>query len=284
MIRIVTDSSSALPPEFIQQHNLSVVPLTIQWGDETFAEGAGLSNRDFFRRLASADVFPTTSQPAVADFERAYRHILQEEPAAEILVLTVSSKLSGTHHTALTAATRLPEARINVFDSLSVAMGVGLMVMAAVRLAQTDRTLPEILSQLRYLRDHLPIFLTVDDLNYLKRGGRIGAAAAFLGTVLNTKPILTLEAGEIQPVARVRGQKNAIHQLFTELERQLPAPNHPVQAGVMHAGAEEAARQLGRMIQERFNITYFFLFEIGPALGTHVGPGTIGTGFCPHLA
>jgi DegV family protein with EDD domain len=283
MVRVVTDSSSSLPPEFIQQHNIKVVPLKIQLGDETFAEGPGINIRDFFQRVAASKAFPGTSQPALADFEQAYRQILLKEPTADILVLTVTSKLSGTYNTALAAAAQFPQASIMVFDTLSVAMGVGLMVMTATRLADEGWNLPDIISQLDYIRQNLPIFLTVADLEFLRRGGRIGTAAAFLGGLLDTKPILTLTDGEICPVARVRGKKKALHRLFTELEQRLPSPDYPVQAGVMHAAAADEAHQLGQMIRNHFNVTYFFVFEVGPALGAHVGPGMVGTGFCPEI-
>ena len=281
MFRLVTDSSSYLPQEFIEQYNIITVPLKVQFGGETFAEGTGLSNREFFNRIAAADDFPTTSQPSVGDFAQAYQQILMSDPSAEILVLTVSSKLSGTHHSAMTAVAQLSEASITVFDTLSVAMGVGLMVMAAARMIAEGKDLPDILARLTHIRHNLPIFLTVDTLEYLRRGGRIGAAAAFLGTLLDTKPILAVQDGEIRPVGRVRGRKKALRRLFDELERKLPTPDQPVQAGVMHAAAEDEALKLGEMIRERFNVTYFFVFELGPALGAHVGPGTIGTGFCP---
>jgi len=284
MIRLVTDSSSYLPQEFIEQYNITIVPLKVQLGGETFTEGTGLSNREFFNRMAArvaaTDEFPTTSQPSVGDFKQAYRQILVGDPSAEILVLTVSSKLSGTHSSAMMAAAQLPDAGITVFDTLSVAMGVGLMVMTAARMMVAGQKLPAILTRLTQIRSNLPIFLLVDTLEYLKRGGRIGAATAFLGTLLDTKPILAVEEGEIRPVGRVRGKKKAVRRLFDELERKLPVPDRPVQAGVMHAAAEDEAQKLGELIRERFNVTYFFVFELGPVLGTHVGPGTIGTGFC----
>lgn len=281
MIRLVTDSSSYLPQEFIEQYNITIVPLKVQLGDETFTEGTGLSNREFFNRLAVSNEFPSTSQPSVGDFKQAYQKILIDDPSAEILVLTVSSRLSGTYGSAMTAAAQLPNTNITVLNTLSVAMGVGLMVMAAARMIVEGESLSNILIRLTQMRQSLPIFLTVDTLEYLKRGGRIGTAAAFLGTLLDTKPILTVQDGEINPVGRVRGKKKAVRCLFDELARKLPAPDHPVQAGVMHAAAEDEAQKLGEVIRERFNVTYFFVFELGPVLGAHVGPGTIGAGFCP---
>lgn len=282
MIRLVTDSSSYLPPEFIDQYKIAIVPLKVQLGGETFAEGTYADNRAFFDRLIATQDFPTTSQPSVTDFELAYRQIVVDDSTIDILVLTVSSKLSGTHNSAVTASKKFSQTNITVFDTLSVAMGVGLMVMAAARMIEEGKSLPDILTRLGHMRQNIPIFLTVDTLEYLKQGGRIGAAAAFLGTLLNTKPILSVEDGVICPVGRVRGRKKAIRRLFEDLERKLPSPHYPVQAGVMHVAAEDEAQKLGEMIWERFNVTYFFVFELGPALTAHVGPGTIGAGFCPE--
>jgi DegV family protein with EDD domain len=282
MKKFVTDSTGYLPPEFIKKYDISVVPLKVQFGHETYDEITGISNRDFYQRLTTTHEFPTTSQPSAGEFKDAYQKILSQDPGAEILVLTISSKLSGSYNSAATAAEQLSEADITVFDSLSAAMGLGLMVMAAGKMAADGQGMTEIITRLEQMRRETVIVLVVDTLEYLKRGGRIGAAAAFLGTLLNTKPILTVVEGEIRPLDRVRTKKKAIDRLFTELKRQLPRPDQPIQAGVMHVVAEAEAEKLASMIQEHFNVTYFFVSELGPVIGAHVGPGAIGVGFCPE--
>jgi DegV family protein with EDD domain len=282
MIRIVTDSTGYLPPEFTKKYDISVVPLKVQFGHETYNEITGISNRDFYQRLITTQDFPTTSQPSAGEFKDAYQKILSQDPNAEILVLTISSKLSGSYYSAAAAAQQLSEARITVFDSLSAAMGLGLMVMAGVKMAANGQSISEIMARLEQMRRETVIVLVVDTLEYLKRGGRIGAAAAFLGTLLNTKPILTVVEGEIQPLDRVRTKKKAIDRLFIELKRQLPRPDQKIQAGVMHVVAEAEAERLASIIQEHFNVTYCFISELGPVVGAHVGPGAVGVGFCPE--
>ena len=215
-------------------------------------------------------------------FRDAYYNILTNQSSTEILVLTISSKLSGTFNAALTAATQIPQARIFVFDTLSAAMGVGLMVMAAAKMVALEASLNEVIDRMEQMRQELAIFLVVDTLEYLKRGGRIGAATAFLGTLLDTKPILTIMDGEIKPLDRVRTKKKAVKRLFYELEQRLPATGRPVQAGVMHVAAPGEAEELGQMIKENFNLTHFFNLELGPVIGAHVGPGTLGAGLCPE--
>lgn len=234
MIKVVTDSTAYIPADLAQQYGIAVVPLKVHFGQETYDEITGLSNQAFYHRLTNSPVFPTTSQPSVGQFKQTYQTILNQDPVADILVLTISSKLSGTYQAALTAAEQLPSARITVFDSLSAAMGLGLMAITAVELGLAGRTQAEILSRLEQMRRDTSIVLVVDTLEYLRRGGRIGAAAAFLGTLLNAKPVLAVVEGKILPLDRVRSKKKALERLLVELESKLPQPAHPVQAGVMH--------------------------------------------------
>lgn len=282
MIRIVTDSTGYLPSDIIDSYGISVVPLKVQFGSETYDEITGISNRDFYQRLTTTRDFPTTSQPSAGEFKEAYQKILTQHPDAEILVPTVSSKFSGTYNSARSAAEQLPTAKIVVFDTRSAAMGLGLMVMAAAKMAAEDQPMAVIKARLEQMRRETSIVLVVDNLEYLKRGGRIGAAAAFLGTLLNTKPILAVVDGEVQPLDRVRTKKKAINRLFAELDQKLSHPAQPIQAGVMHVATETEAQELAEMIQSRFNITYFFISELGPVVGAHVGPGTLGVGLCPE--
>lgn len=282
MIRVVTDSTSYLPVGVIQAYNIPVVPLKVQFGAETYDEITGISNKDFYRRLTTTQDFPTTSQPAVGDFKAVCQKILAGNPETQILILTVSGRFSGTYSSAVTAAEQLPEANITVFDTLSVAMGLGLMTMTAAQMAAEGHSLADIIPRLERMRDETNIFLVVDTLEYLKRGGRIGAAAAFLGNLLNTKPILAVDDGQVQPLDRVRTKKKAIDRLFAELNHKLPNPDQPIQAGVMHVAAEAEAKILSDRVCDHFNVTYHYISELGPVVGAHVGPGTIGVGFCPQ--
>jgi DegV family protein with EDD domain len=282
MLRVVTDSTCYIPPELIARYNISLVPLKVQVGRETFNELEVTSNRDFYRQMATSKIFPTTSQPATGEFKKTYQKILNDQPTAEILVLTVSSKLSGTYNAALTAARALPAANITVFDSLSVAMGLGIMVLTAAEMAAQDLSLTRIMARLAQMKREVTIFLFVDNLDYLKRGGRIGAASAFLGTLLKTKPILTIKEGKIEFVAQVRTKEKAIDRLITELERRLSYPDQPVQAGVMHVMANVHMAAVAGTLRDRFNLTRLFTLELGPVIGIHLGPGAVGAGICPE--
>jgi DegV family protein with EDD domain len=198
-------------------------------------------------------------------------------------VLTVSSKLSGTYQVAQAAATQLSNKNITIVDTRSVALGLGLMAVTAAEMAAANHPLSEILERLEQMRRGLTIVLMVNSLEHLKRGGRIGSASAFLGTVLQTKPILAIADGQIKPVSRVRTKKRAMERLVMELASKLPAPNQPVQAGVMHGADPLAMERLVEMMRGQFNITRLFTAEFGPVTGVHLGPGALGAGICPDF-
>lgn len=280
MIRIVTDTTGYLPADILEKYHIPLVPLKVQFGQESYDEVVGISNRDFYRRLTASAEFPTTSQPAAGEFAAVYQQILAETPQAEILTLALSSGLSGTYNSALVAAEQFPQANITVFDTLSTVTGLGLMVLNTAEMVEQGQSLAAILDRLAYMRDNTHIIFMVDSLEHLRRGGRINTAAAFLGTLLHTKPILALVQGKIEPVDRVRTKKKALDRLFAILEQQLPRPDYPVQAGVMHIGAEADMISLSQRMRDCFQITRLFNLEIGPVIGAHVGPGTLGAGFC----
>jgi DegV family protein with EDD domain len=280
MISVVTDSTSYIPPELARQHQITVVPLKVLFGVEVYDEITGLSNADFYRRLTTATDFPTTSQPAIGDFKEVYQQFLRQDPTTQILVLTISAKLSGTYNSAVAAAEQLPEADIVIFDSLSAAMGLGLMAITAAEMAAAGHDLGQILLRLEQMRRDTSIVLVVDTLEYLKRGGRIGPAAAFLGTLLNTKPILAVVEGKLQPLDRVRTKKRALARLFSELHGKLVDPHQSVQAGVMHIAAEAEMASMVAMMTDQFNITRLYTSELGPVVGAHLGPGALGVGIC----
>lgn len=281
MIRVVTDSTGYVPARLVNTYDIRVVPLKVQFGQESLAETEALSHQQFFERLAAGSDRPTSSQPAVGEFKQTYRHILDETADAEILVITVSSKLSGTYNAALNAARQLAPAKITVFDTLSAAMGSGLLAITAAEMANQHRSLTDILDRLAQMRREMRLVLMVDNLTYLKQGGRIGAGAALIGTILDTKPILGIVAGQIKVIDRIRTKKKALHRLWQLLDQELVYPRQPVQAGVMHAAAPEEMNTLAGMLEEHFNITRLFKAEFGPVISLHLGPGAVGAGICP---
>lgn len=282
MIKIITDSTSGLTQEFLSERNITMVPLKVNFGDdESYPEIIGISNEDFYHRLTTEDIIPFTSQPSAGEFKTAFEEAATN-PDDEILTITISGKLSGTIASAETAKTMLPHLNITLFDSLSTALGLGFMVATASDMALAGQSMDKILSRLEQMRRDMKIFFVVDTLEYLHKGGRIGGASAFLGSLLNIKPILTIDNGLIEPFDKVRTKKKAIARIVELLQESVPSVDHPSQLGIMHAAAHEEFPALQAQAMKPFsNIYRSIISEIGPVLGTHGGPGLLGAGICP---
>ena len=281
MIKIITDSTCALSPDFLAERSIELVHLKVNFGKtESYDELTGITNAEFYHRLSTENVFPTTSQPSIGEFKSAYERVAQ--PGDEILVITLSGKLSGTNSAAQTAAKMLPDLSITVFDSLSVALGLGLMVATASDMAREGASMGDILSRLEQMRRDARLYFIVDTLEYLHKGGRIGGAAAFFGGILNIKPILTFVDGKIEAADKVRSKRKAIARILDLLAQAIPDTNQPVQIGVMHSAAEAEMEPMKEKILSLFpNATRIIVGEISPVLGSHGGPGLLGAGIIP---
>jgi DegV family protein with EDD domain len=276
-IRIVTDSTAYLTPEYIQQHQIRVAPLKVVFGGQAYKEGIELSHGDFYRRLKAEAQLPSTSQPSVGEFQAIYSELVAQ--GHEILSIHLSGKLSGTVESARSAAALLPAARIHVVDSLTTALGLELVVRRAVVAAEEGRDVEYILVKLDQMVQDLGLFFVVDTLKYMEKGGRIGGARALLGTLLKIKPILKLNRGEVEVIATVRTKRRAVVALVDQLA--LTAGGRRVHAIVGHAEAPEEMAELARMMRERLDCVDLFPAQIGPVIGTHAGPGVLGAAICP---
>jgi DegV family protein with EDD domain len=275
-VKIVTDSTAYLPAELIARYGIRVVPLKVLFGPEAYAEGVDISNGEFYGKLMEASTLPTTSQPSVGDFLQVYGEADRE--AVPILSIHISSKLSATFSTALTAKSELPQSQIEIVDSLSTSMGLGMIVLAAARAADEGQPLSQIRASCEKLIRSMNVFFMVDTLEYLHKGGRIGGAAALLGTVLRIKPLLYLKEGQIEVLAKVRTKRRALKRLLELVEKRVPEGTS-VHTAVIHAQAAEEASALAKEIRARFNCAEMYLSELGPVIGTHVGPRAIGLAF-----
>jgi DegV family protein with EDD domain len=280
MIKVVTDSTSYLSPEDRHKFGIRTVPLNVHFGEEqTYQEGVTLNNDQFYTLLAQSPELPTTSQPSPGQFLEVFSELV--DAGHEVLCIVLSSKLSGTYQSALDAKQALPGAPVAVFDSLSAAAPLGLMVLTAAEMAIDGRAMDEIIARLEQMRRDMKVYFVVDTLEYLQKGGRIGAAAAFLGTLLKVKPILILDEGVVKPLDKVRTKRKALEHLLSELESHV-VPGQPVQAIAMHAQAQQEACDLEAEIRRRFNCQRTLFGEIGPVVGTHTGPGLLGAAICPE--
>jgi DegV family protein with EDD domain len=273
MIKVVTDSTSDLPPGLAQQHDIRVVPLRVIFGRESYRDGVDLSNEQFYAMLREAPELPTTSQPPPADFAQVFEELI--EAGHEVVVITISSGLSGTYLSACQAQEKLPGARITVIDSFTSAMALGMIVVQTALAGAEGKPYDEVVALARRLVDENRLFFMVDTLEYLQRGGRIGRAAAFIGTLLDVKPILTVEDGMVSAVDRVRTKKKGMGRLLDLIEQHF-GTEIPLSVAVIHAQSPEESRHLGELARNRFRCSKFYFSEAGAVIGTHVGPGCLG--------
>ena len=269
---IVLDSTADLPDAAERFPNWRVVPLYVRFGDESLRDGVDIESSEFYERLRGSNVFPTTSQPTPGDFLACYGELAAYE---RILSLHVSARVSGTFASAEAAAADLGDGRVRPIDTETASASIAMLALAIQRRLDRGTTDEEIDALVeRYLRARGLLF-TVDTLEFLQRGGRIGKAAAFAGTLLHVKPILSIQEGEVEPVKRVRGERKAFAELAAVLEtetRDEPA----YRLAVAHAAAPERAAELEALVRERRpHAELELVVMLGAVIGAHAGPGTL---------
>lgn len=275
-IKIVTDSTADLPIEYVKDNNIEVVPLYVNFPGATYRDGVDLKPKDFYTLLQnSKDVLPKTSTPTRQDFTDTYKRILDE--GCEIISIHISSGLSSTFSIAQTAAKSISD-RIRVFDSKSISLGIGLQVMETVDMLKQGLHLDEIMHSLQDLRQRTEVLFSIDTLEYLQKGGRIGKVSSLLGSILNIKPVVRVEDGIYVPLDKVRNQKQAIKKMVDYMEQVL-GDLPPRYVAVAHGAAEEAAHCLKELVENTLGKKIVCLQETGPVIGVHTGPGTLGLTF-----
>ncbi len=270
-VRIVTDSTADLPEEVVKSLGITVVPLLVHIGDETFEDGVTISTDGFYNLLTTGDVFPKTSAPSSGMFIEAYQRLAQETD--EIVSIHMSTRLSATHAAALVARDGIDSpTRIEVIDSLSASMGLGLLVIQAAAMARDGAGLNEIVSVTESCIPRTQFFGVLDTLEYLHRGGRLGHAASFLGSMLRLKPILCLRDGVAYPVERVRGREQAIDRLC-EMVGSQGAIRH---LAVGYTTGERDMESLVERLTQFFPDDQIVRTRAGATMGTYLGPGALG--------
>ena len=277
-IAVVTDSTAYIPEEALDGLSIPVIPLWLIWGDEHFRDGVDIDPPTFYRRLQKAKTLPTTSQPSAGEFVEFFRRVAAESNTDTIVGVYISSGLSGTIPSAEIAKAQLPELNITTIDSLGASMSLGFVALAAARAATTGKPLNEVIAAAEEVRDQVHILFAVDTLEYLHRGGRIGGAKRLLGTALKIKPLLHLEGGHIEPLAQVRTKRKAIAQMLDIVEERLGG-RQMGEVSILEAGNPEEGKVVAQQVKERFGISTVYHAMVSPAIGTHVGPGTVGIAF-----
>lgn len=278
-VALVTDSTAYIPAELVKSYDIHVVPLQLIWADKTYRDNVDITPAEFYERLPHVKAHPSTSQPSPAAFKEIYSNLLEQD--YQVLSVHISSKLSGTMDSATQAKQMLPGAPIEIVDSLSTSMCMGFPVLAAARAAAQGASLADCRTIAEQGCKNSGVLFVVDTLEFLRRGGRIGGAQAFLGTALNLKPILEVREGRIEAVERVRTLNKAIDRLL-ELLAERVGGRRPVSLAALHAAAPEAAETLltrARAMYALSDINEALVCPVSPVIGVHAGPGTLGLAY-----
>ena len=271
-VRVVTDSVSDLPPAIAEELGITIVPANVHFGTQVFKDGVDLTTDEFFDKLFNGPDFPTTSQPSVGEFVDAYTRVAEDADA--IVSVHVSSKVSGTFNSAEQGADRVDvECPIEVLDTLQASMGVGLITMAAARAANSGASMEEVVEVANDATARAQCVVLLDTLEYLQRGGRIGKARALVGTLLKIKPLITIRDGEVHDFAKERTRRKAIARLQRAAQDLSPFTS----ASVMYSTSRDEADSLAESIRPLMTGDEEpIVVRFGPALGTYVGPDSLG--------
>ncbi|NLZ38796.1 MAG: DegV family protein [Firmicutes bacterium] len=271
-IALVADSTSDLTATMKKEHNIHVIPLKIRFGQDEYYDGE-LKSEDFYQRLKQAPDLPSSSQPAPEDFVKLYKSLLEKYD--EIISIHLSANLSGTVNVAWIAAKSFKE-KVHIVDSKTISLGIALIVNEAALSIREGLNAKQILERLHNARKNIETIFTLNTLEYLQKGGRIGKVAGMVGSLLNIKPIIRVnEEGIYVPAGKARSQDKALEQIVHHLQKF--AGNRKVKAlAVAHGAAQEAANKLKSALESTFGVSTSLFTQVSAVIGVHTGPGTVG--------
>lgn len=275
---IVTDSTSYIPTELAQQLGITVAPQVLIWDNQTYRDGVDIQPTDFYSRLKTAKVMPSTSQVSPATVHEIFQGLVDK--GLSVLGIFISSKLSGTMQSAIQAKEMMGNAadKVSLVDSQSTAMGLGFQALAAARAAQAGASLEECAALVSKAHERSGVFFAVDTLEFLHRGGRIGGAQRFIGSALNLKPILAVKEGKVEGIERIRTKTKAHDRVLELISEQVKGKSN-IRLATLHANsADDAKSLLDRAAAELSPVETLFT-ELSPVVGTHAGPGTVGLAY-----
>jgi len=268
-VKIVTDSVSDIPSDLAKSLDITMVPLTVNFGVESFLDGVEITPKEFFEKIQTAPSLPTTAAPSIGAFTEVYKDLTGK--GHEVVSLHVSGKLSATLSSATQAAAELGNEHISVVDTQAVSAMEALIVTAAARVAIAGGSVEEVIEKAKSSIDKTSVYVVLDTLEYLQKGGRIGRAAALMGGLLSIKPILTLNDGEVHPHEKVRTRAKALARIIEIVQSGGPYE----EITVMHASAEDEAEYLTSVLEPMCSDLPILNSQIGPVVGTHAGPGSV---------
>lgn len=271
-IALVTDSTASITAEEADALGITIVPLQVIFGDESYRDGIDITAAEFYPKMAGSSVLPSTSQPAVGSFAEVFTRLLPT--VDEIVCLLLSSRLSGTVRAAETAR-EMTGGAITIIDSEMTEYALGVQVLHVARLVQHGATVPEIVQCAAAIRERTSAFIVIDSLENLRRGGRIGAAGALVGTMLQIKPIITLREGVVDVCGKVRTYRRAVETMIQWYERDCGG-HRDVDVAVIHSNAPDEAAQVAARVSAITPTAAMRVISIGPVVGVHTGSGSVG--------
>lgn len=274
-VAIVTDSSATIPRDLVEELGIWVVPVLLLYGSQSYRDGLDITPGEVYERLRAGSRIPTSAAPSVGDFVRTFAQAAED--ASGILSIHMSPRLSATYSVACTASELLDNVPIEVLNCNSAAMGQGFVAVEASRAAKAGASLDEVVRRAEEVASKVHLLFLLDTFHYLRRGGRIGGAAALAGTLLKIKPVLTIADGYVNPLARTRSKASALRLILEEMTAR--TNGRPLHAAILHADAPEDADELRERVADRFECSEVYVTEFTPVMGAHTGPGLLGVAF-----
>ena len=271
-VKIVTDSTIDLPPQIIEENNLTVVPLSITIDGQTYIDGIDISPKEFITKMQQSENLPKSSQPPAGEFLEIYNKLTED--GSEVLSIHMTAQMSGTVQSAQTAA-RMAEGKVTVVNSKYISNALAFQVLEAAKLAKEGKGIDEIVERIDRVRENTRLFVVVDTLDNLVKGGRIGKGKAMLSSLLNIKPIASLDTGEYTPVAKVRSQGQIVKYLVKQLIQDIKGKTLKG-ISITHADALELATKLKEAIINEVGQVEVPVYDTTPIISTHTGIGAIG--------
>jgi DegV family protein with EDD domain len=271
-VAVVTDSVANLPPELVERYSITVIPLLVAFGQEVFRDGVDMTSAQFYRRLREDKHLPTTSIPSMGDFLTRFHRLAGEAEA--IACIHLAREFSGTVAIAKEVGQGFKEVPVRIVDSRSAAMAEGFVVLEAARVAAKGDDLAAVVSRTGEMIPRVNLVVTMDTLEYLYRGGRIGRAARLMGSALQFKPVLSVENGAVDALERPRTQAKAVQRILEIMAAHVG--ERSVHVAVVHADAPDRAERLRQEVASLFNCRELYITDLTPVMGTHTGPGVLG--------
>lgn len=271
-IKIITDSTAYIDKEYAEKEKLTIVQLNYVFGDETGKEPYPGEFDEFYEKLSKTKLFPSTSQPSTGEFLNAYNNAF-EEGYEEIIVVVLSSKISGTYNSAVLAKNILEDKKITIIDSLTSASNLRVLVEDAINMVKSGKSSEEIEKHINHKKMSMYVYLTTETLEYLSRGGRLSTVQSKIGNLLNIKPIIELKDGKLELLEKTRGKNKALQQMVDKVQQDVE------RISICHVLNFKAAEKLKERLEEKFPQAIITIDELGPVIGSHLGPGGLGICF-----